>query len=128
MSTHHYDRNASGLQVSDISMHLPHPLASAFEYIARAGLKTADWREDCQKTLRCFDIEQIRRDCVSTQGFDSAVYALPAFRQWHVGDSATEVLRYRAMSAIVQTACNWMHPELLREAREAVVEFLEAAQ
>ena len=112
--------NLSGLHYTDISMHLPHPLASAFECVAIGGA------EAHQQALNWIVIEKQRRTKVSTQGFDSVVYGLTAFRQWHVGDSATEVLRYQALSAIVQTACNWMHPELLGQAREAVVELMEA--
>lgn len=107
------------MQVYNVSMHLPAPLASAFECVA---LQIPDWYSEA---LECIEREKRRRANVSTQGFDSVVYGLTAFRQWRVGDSATDVLRYRALHAIVQTACNWMHPELLGQARAAVVELME---
>jgi len=128
MSAPDYYRNASGMQVSDISMHLPHPLASAFEYVARAGLKTPGWREDCRKALNWIGIEQWRRSMVQTQGHDAVMLAMPRMSAWVVGSSQFEALRAMAMRAIVKTACNWMLPHLLDEAGDLVTAMLEFRQ
>lgn len=105
---------------TDISMHLPHPLASAFEYVARAGLKTPDGTDDCTKALSWLDIEEKRRSMVMTQSHDAVVRAAPMLERWVQGDGVGELLRAIAITAIVDTACNWMHPELLGRARDAV--------
>lgn len=55
----HY-RHPSGLEAIHISLHLPHPLASAFEYVWRAGKKESAF-DDLRKALEWLKAEGYRR-------------------------------------------------------------------
>lgn len=52
-------RHPSGVECWQISCHLPHPLASAFEYVWRHRQKGGV--EDLQKALRWLELEENRR-------------------------------------------------------------------
>lgn len=108
--------NASGLHVVDISMHLPRPLAGAFESVAKGEFTEA---------LNWLSIEAQRRGMVQTQGHDAVMLARPYMLLWTPGEGEFERLRHKAMTAIVEAACNWMLPGILDRARELVTAMLE---
>jgi hypothetical protein len=119
----HY-AHKSGLQPVHIILHHPHPLASAFEYVWRAG-KKCGWREDLQKALNWLTVDAYRRN--QTRFPQRIEHWLTSEGNMATVRKVDPGLRSDALHAIFDSAQD-SGPEKLHQAIEAVQKFADALQ
>jgi len=115
----HYTSHPSGVECWQISAHLPHPLASAFEYVFRHRDKDQPV-EDLRKAIKWLEFERLRRREIVTQGHIVPVAIERMERMLEAGHHSGA-----ALDRIMFAAINWMNDDILTAAEQEVRRLLQ---
>lgn len=113
-SPSHYTGHPSGIECWQITAHLPHAMAAAFEYVWRYREKNG--AQDLQKALKWCEFERKARTEITTRAH---VPEIARARMSLIISSPSDVNVF-ALWFIFDSAVHWMNDHLLRQAETSI--------